>query len=517
MNKIQFRINLIAVAVLFSTGVYAQGQVVNNLNLAPGFKINIFAVEVSGARSLELTSEGALFVGSRGAGNVYALRDTDGDFVADSQYTIAAGLTQPNGVAYRDGSLFVAEINRVIRFDDIIDNLGSPPEYVVVNDSLPSDRSHGWKFIRFGPDGRLYVPVGAPCNICERTDDPRYTSILGMNPDGTGLEIYASGIRNTVGFDWNPVDGSLWFTDNGRDMLGDDLPPDELNRADRKGLHFGYPYCHGGDIPDPDFGDRRDCSEFEPPQMKLGPHVAALGMRFYTGEMFPAEYRNQIFIAEHGSWNRSNKIGYRITLVRLGDNNRAVSYEDFITGWLQDGDNVIGRPVDLEQMPDGSLLISDDYANRIYRLSYEEPVTPSQAEPIEFGIGGAVEFAAADQSLLGEGAGYSWLLGENEIGNGPQLSIGASALSAGDSKLVLKVTIDGKVYSYEWTVRLAENEKLSCDYTGDNLYDIADVIALLLLGRNSPADPLADYNRSGEYNVGDAVALLLDIRNGACV
>ena len=381
---------------------------------------------------------------------------------------------------------------------------------------MPADRSHGWKFIRFGPDDKLYVPVGAPCNICERTDDPRYTSILRMNPDGTGLEIYATGIRNTVGFDWNPSDGSLWFTDNGRDNLGDNIPPDELNRADRIGLHFGYPYCHGGYIKDPEFGEKRDCSEFIPPQMKLGPHVAALGMRFYSGTMFPAEYRNQIFIAEHGSWNRSEKIGYRVTLVRLDENNQAASYENFITGWLQEGDNVLGRPVDLEQMPDGSLLISDDYADMLYRLSYEEPVTPSQAEPIEIDPAGKVEFAAVDQSLLVENAGYSWFLNDTQIGSEPQLSLASSSLVSGGNRLIFAVTIDGKVYTYEWQVRLTGSEKLSCDYTGDNHYDVADVIALLLLGRNYPADPLADYDRSGGYNVSDAVALLLDIRNGTC-
>jgi glucose/arabinose dehydrogenase len=241
---------------------------------------------------------------------------------------------------------------------------------VVVNESFPRDRHHGWKFIAFGPDGLLYVPVGAPCNICEREDE-RYASILRMKPDGTGLEVFARGIRNTVGFDWHPETKELWFTDNGRDMLGDDLPPDELNRAPQKGMHFGYPYCHGGTISDPEFGSKRKCDEFTPPAMNLGPHVAAIGMRFYTGSMFPKEYQNQIFIAEHGSWNRSKPIGYRITLVRL-ENNRAVKYETFAEGWLQ-GERAWGRPADVLVMPDGALLVSDDEADVIYRISYKSP------------------------------------------------------------------------------------------------------------------------------------------------
>jgi glucose/arabinose dehydrogenase len=260
----------------------------------------------------------------------------------------------------------VAEVNRILRYDDVESNLNDLPEPVVVNDDFPSDRGHGWKFIRFGPDGKLYVPVGAPCNVCE-VNDP-YGSITRMNPDGTGREIFAGGVRNTVGFDWHPETGDLWFTDNGRDQLGDDVPPDELNHAPQPDLHFGFPYCHGGTIPDPEFGDERSCAEFTPPAMPLGPHVAALGMRFYTGTMFPEEYRHQIFIAEHGSWNRSTPIGYRISLVRL-ENNQAVSYETFAEGWLRD-DQAWGRPVDLLLMPDGSLLVSDDFAGAIYRISF---------------------------------------------------------------------------------------------------------------------------------------------------
>jgi len=282
---------------------------------------------------------------------------------------LAEGLDSPNGVAFRNGSLYVAEISRVIRYDDIEARLEDPPEPIVVNDNFPSDSAHGWKYIKFGPDGKLYVPVGMPCNVCNKEgEDERYGTIMRMESDGSQLEIFAKGIRNTVGFDWNPETGELWFTDNGRDWLGDDMPPDELNRAPVQGMHFGFPYCHAGDIPDPEFGKLRNCSEFTPPEMKLGPHVAALGMTFYTGTMFPEEYRNQIFIAEHGSWNRKIPIGYRVSLVRL-ENGKPVSYEPFADGWLQ-GLAAWGRPVDVLVMPDGALLVSDDKNNAIYRISY---------------------------------------------------------------------------------------------------------------------------------------------------
>jgi glucose/arabinose dehydrogenase len=283
---------------------------------------------------------------------------------------VARGLNSPNGVAYHNGSLYVAEISRVLRFDDIGKRLMDPPEPVIVNDTFPKDTHHGWKFIRFGPDGKLYVPVGAPCNIC-LPNDPRYATIMIMNPDGSNLEIFATGIRNTVGFDWHPQTKELWFTDNGRDWMGSDLPPDELNCAPQKGMHFGFPYCHGGNISDPEYGDRRPCKEFTFPRQNLGPHVAALGMRFYTGPMFPAKYRNKIFIAEHGSWNRLVPIGYKITLVTLEDG-KATGYETFAQGWLG-GLLAWGRPVDVLVMPDGALLVSDDKADAVYRISYKTP------------------------------------------------------------------------------------------------------------------------------------------------
>ncbi len=364
--------SVLAAAVLFSVAPVAQqpSLPLDRITLPAGFSIDVYATGVTNARAMALSPSGVLFVGSRSAGSVSAVVDTNKDQKADTVYTIATGLNMPSGVAFRDGALYVAEVNRVWRYDGIESRLDSPPKPVLVSEAFPSDRHHGWKFIRFGPDGLLYVPVGAPCNLCER-DDPRYGSIMRMKPDGSGLETFVRGVRNSVGFDWHPQTNELWFTDNGRDMLGDEVPPDELNRVTRQGLHFGFPYCHGGDISDPDFGGKRPCSEFEPPARRLGPHVAAIGMRFYTGQTFPPEYRNQILIAEHGSWNRSNKIGYRVMLVRLDGGGKAVSYEPFAEGWLQ-GEKAWGRPADVQVMPDGALVVSDDQAGVIYRISYKK-------------------------------------------------------------------------------------------------------------------------------------------------
>jgi len=339
----------------------------DQIALPPGFEIGLYATDVPGARSMTLSPRGTLFVGTRPEGNVYAVLDHDQDQRADQVLTIFEGGIMPNGVAFRDGSLYLADIYRVLRFDAIDERLDDPPQPVVIRDDLPRDEHHGWKFIAFGPDGMLYVPVGAPCNICQQ-DDERYATILRMHPDGSGLEVFARGVRNTVGFSWHPETEELWFTDNGRDRMGDDIPPDELNHAPRPGLHFGFPYCHGNGIPDPEFGSERDCSEFVTPARTLGPHVAALGLRFYTGSMFPESYVGQIFFAEHGSWNRSKKIGYRVMRVEL-EGDRAVSYQVFASGWLQ-GEEAWGRPVDVQVMPDGALLVSDDEAGIIYRISY---------------------------------------------------------------------------------------------------------------------------------------------------
>jgi len=354
----------LAFGVLLALPASAERLPIDRIKLPPGFEISVFADNVPNARSLALGKGQVVFVGTRG-GNVYAVRYNDNK--ATQVVTIASGLNSPNGVALRDGALYVAEVSRILRFDDIESRLENPPRPVVVTDRFPREGHHGWKFIRFGPDGWLYVPVGAPCNICE-PDPNRYALISRIRPDGSAYEVFARGVRNSVGFDWQPGTGELWFTDNGRDMLGDDLPSDELDHAPKAGQHFGYPYCHQGDIADPEFGRKRACSDFVPPVAKLGPHVAALGMRFYTGGQFPPEYQNSIFIAEHGSWNRSERIGYRVARVVV-EGGKAVKEEAFAEGWL-DGGNVWGRPVDVEVMPDGSLLVSDDQAGALYRITY---------------------------------------------------------------------------------------------------------------------------------------------------
>lgn len=360
----------LAVIVIFTIVTSFASEIkLDLINLPPGFKISIFAENIDNARSLVLGDKGTLFVGTRNAGKVYAVFDKDENFKADSVLIIAENLNMPNGVAFLNGDLYVAEVNRVIVFRDIENRFDNIPEPEVIYDDYPSDQSHGWKYIAFGPDDKLYIPVGAPCNICESSDEI-YASLTRLNPDGSEFEIIAHGIRNTVGFDWNPITGNLWFTDNGRDWMGDNLPPDELNKITETRQHYGYPYCHGGDLLDPRYGKERNCDDFIPPEIKLGPHVAALGMKFYTGELFPKEYRNQIFIAEHGSWNRTIPIGYRITLVKLEENN-AVSYEVFAEGWLQ-GMLSWGRPVDIIVLQDGSILVSDDKADAIYRIWYSK-------------------------------------------------------------------------------------------------------------------------------------------------
>ncbi len=342
----------------------------DKIKLPAGFSISVFA-EVDNARSLAISPNGTIFVGNRNEDKVYAIKDTDGDGKADKKWTIASGLNMPNGVAFRNGDLYVAEVNRIHKFSGIESKLDNPGKSQVIYDKYPTEAHHGWKYIAFGPDGKLYVPVGAPCNICE-SKDPVYASITRMNPDGTGVEVFASGIRNTVGFTWHPTTKQIWFTDNGRDMMGDDIPPCELNTAPKEGLHFGYPYCHGGTIKDDEFGNKRPCSDFVKPAQNLGAHVAPLGLKFYTGKMFPAEYRNQIILAEHGSWNRSKKSGYKLSLVKVDANSKTTSYTPFATGWLDDASQKVwGRPVDVLLLPDGSMLVSDDQANVIYRIVYK--------------------------------------------------------------------------------------------------------------------------------------------------
>jgi glucose/arabinose dehydrogenase len=353
----------------------------SKLKLPAGFSVAIYADNVRGARSMALGSDGTLFVGTR-AQVVYALPDRNKDFKADEVLTLASGLTSPNGVAFKDGALYVAEINRISRYDGVLEfakvagGSGPAPKPTVLTDKLPSDRMHGWKYLAFAPDGMLYTQIGAPGNILDRGDP--YATIIRMKATGGDFEIFARGVRNSVGMAWHPDTRELWFTDNGRDTLGDEQPNDELNHAPKAGLHFGYPYCHQGDILDPEFGKGKNCADYTPPAQKLGPHVAGLGLKFYTGTMFPAEYRKQLFIVNHGSWNRSPQVshtGYRLMLAKL-QGNKVVSYEPFVEGWLQAAAGselkrqAWGQPVDLLEMPDGSLLVSDDRANVIYRITY---------------------------------------------------------------------------------------------------------------------------------------------------
>ncbi|MCX7098194.1 MAG: PQQ-dependent sugar dehydrogenase [Methylococcales bacterium] len=347
----------------------APKSVLGQLHLPVGFKLSIFADNVPNARSLALGDNGVVFVGTGREGKVYALQDNNNDGVADVHYTIAEQLTMPNGVAFKEGSLYVTEISRIIRFDHIIQQLAHPPKPTVVYDQLPTDAHHGWKYLRFGPDGKLYTAVGAPCNICD-PDKEIYASLVRLNPDGSNFEIIAHGIRNSVGFDWQPDTGALFFTDNGRDHLGDDIPPDELNQWAAKGDNFGYPYCHGGEIVDPEFGADKKCSQFVAPAWKFKAHIAPLGLRFYQGKQFPTAYQKQLFVAQHGSWNRTEPQGYKVVLIKF-NNGKPVAEEDFISGWLAKDGTVLGRPVDILTLANGSLLISDDKLGVIYKVDYQ--------------------------------------------------------------------------------------------------------------------------------------------------
>ncbi len=338
------------------------------IRVPPGFRIERFA-EVPNARQMAL-GRATLFVGSMQEGKVYAVPIAQGR--AGTPRVIASGLDKPVGVAYRNGDLYISAVSRILRMRDVERRLEQPPKPETVFADLPAESQHGWKFIAFGPDGDLYIPVGAPCNIC-LPEACRHAVITRLNLASGKRQVIAQGVRNTVGFDWHPLTGELWFTDNGRDRLGDDVPPDELNRLDRPGRHFGYPHCHAAGLADPEFGRGHDCTRFTPPARELGAHVAPLGMRFYSGKQFPARYRNAIFVAEHGSWNRSQKVGYRVMVAFL-EGNRVIAYEPFASGWLRDAgtarETVLGRPADVLVMPDGSLLVADDHAGVIYRIVY---------------------------------------------------------------------------------------------------------------------------------------------------
>ena len=337
---------------------------VNKIKLPPGFKAELWASGISNARTMTWGDKGTLFVGSRVAGNVYAVVDKGG---SREVKTIAKGLNLPNGLAFRNGTLYIAEISRISKMEGIEDKLDSPPELLTVYDTLPKDLPHGWKYLAFGPDGKLYFNIGAPCNICMPPDT--HANISRVNPDGTGFEYFAHGVRNSVGFDWHPVTRELYFATHGRDWLGDDSPSDRLDVAPKKGLHFGFPFCHQGDTLDPEFGKGKACKDYVAPLLKTGPHVAGNGVMFYTGSMFPPEYKNRAFLAQRGSWNRAEKVGYRVMMVTLDGSGKVAKYEPFAQGWLQ-GQEIWGRPVYTQMMKDGSLLVSDDYAGAIYRVSY---------------------------------------------------------------------------------------------------------------------------------------------------
>ncbi len=344
-------------------------DILKQLHVPAGFTLSVFADNLPNARSLALGDNGVVFVGTGTEGSVYAVQDSDGDGWADRHYVIADHLYMPNGVAYKDGSLYVAEVNRIIRFDRITQQLPNPPKPVVVYDQFPSEQHHGWKYLRFGPDNKLYTSVGAPCNICE-PEKAIFSSLVRLNADGSDFEILARGIRSSVGFDWQPETDTLFFTDNGRDYLGDDLPPDELNQWTTTGEHFGFPYCHGGDISDPEFGADKKCRQFTAPAWKFKAHMAPLGLHFYRGKQFPAEFRDQLFVAEHGSWNRTEPQGYRVALIKFHQG-KPVSEQVFSDGWLSKDAKALGRPVDILEMPDGSLLISDDKLGLIYKVEYK--------------------------------------------------------------------------------------------------------------------------------------------------
>lgn len=357
-----------AFALLFAADAMGADAGLADIKLPPGFSIGIFSDQTPSARAMAVGGDGTVYVGSMAEGKVLALRDENGDGKADRVYTLVSGLHMPTGVALLDGDLYVAEISRIGKLKDIAHHLGDPPKLEVIHDGYPKDVHHGWKYLRVGPDRKLYAPVGAPCNICNPEQDI-YASLTRLDPDGKNMEIYAKGIRNTVGFDWHPETHELWFTDNGRDWLGDDAPPDELNTAPKAGMHFGYPFCHGKDIVDPEFGKLKSCAQSTPPAWGFPAHVASLGMRFYTGGQFPGEYRGQLFVAQHGSWNRSTPQGYRVALVRF-EGGKPVAETAFAEGWLHADGKATGRPVDVAQMPDGALLVSDDKRGVIYRIAY---------------------------------------------------------------------------------------------------------------------------------------------------
>ncbi len=354
---------LIVINLLLACYAFGQERPIylDRIQLPENYHIEIYASGVENARGLDFATDGTLFAGSRNKGNLYAIRD-------GKVILLDSALAMPSGLDFYEGDLYVGAISTIYRYPDILSNLDKPVREIVT-DQFPSDRWHGWKYIRFGPDGKLYVPVGAACNVCDSVN-PIYATINTISKDGSQRETYARGVRNTVGFDFHPQTGDLWFTDNGRDMMGDDIPSDELNHAPQKGMHFGFPYLHATDIKDPEFWDKRpEGLAIAKPKLEIKAHSAAIGMRFYTGEMFEEKYKNGAFIAEHGSWNRSKKVGYLVSFAKT-EGDKVVDYEVFASGWMQEED-YWGRPADVAVGPDGALYVSDDFANCIYRIYYE--------------------------------------------------------------------------------------------------------------------------------------------------
>ena len=356
---------LLIASVLFACQS-AAAITLDQLSVPPGFNIGFFAEEVASARQMALSDSGIVYAGSMNAGNVYALQDKDNDGKADSRWLIAKGLKRPSGIAYKDGDLYVADIDRILRFKDIDANLEQPKSEVFFSD-LPDDMHHGWKFLRFAPNGDLIIPVGAPCNVCQ-APTKKHSRLFSLNMKTKKLTEIARGVRNSVGFDFHPISGELWFSENGADMMGDDVPPDEINRLTKAGSHFGYPYFHAGDIADPKFGKGKKHQDYVHPELKLGAHVAPLGIHFYRGKQFPSAYRQQLFIAEHGSCNRTKKSGYKVGVASL-QGSKVTGYRPFVTGFMKD-EKTFGRPAAVLELKDGSLLISDDYADAIYRVTY---------------------------------------------------------------------------------------------------------------------------------------------------
>jgi glucose/arabinose dehydrogenase len=340
---------------------------VDKLKAPKGFKVEVYASGIPNARSLRLGDKGTVFVSNRTLDKIYAIVDKDGKREIK---VIAKDLHRPNGIELHNGTLYIAELAQISKIDKIEDNLDNTPKPTVIYSDLPKDEPHGWKYLTVGADNKLYFNIGAPCNICMPSE--AHAQIRRINLDGSGAEVVARGVRQIVGMDWHPTLKQLYFTENARDWLSEELPNDKLNRLAQPGKdNFGYPYCHQGDLPDPEFGWGHSCDEFTKPVALLGPHSAPLGIKFYTGNAFPAEYRGQAFIARHGSWNKTKKIGGDIVVAKLNADGTLKSLEPFLTGFLENN-SYVGRPVDLLVMKDGSLLISDDYAGAIYRVSYSE-------------------------------------------------------------------------------------------------------------------------------------------------